>query len=149
MKRTLLGLISMLLFAGLSSAQTDTIDIDTIEVKGISYTVCQTFPKEICGEYLFNKKGNPKVLLNPNGSGYFQRHGVKPHIIKFWIVCNEDGVPKRTYGLDLNYFLTILFQYTDGSVRELGNEYEILDIRIAYDEGYAIIHQERFHLFRR
>ncbi len=149
MKRKIFILISTIILVGSSVAQTDTIDIDTIVVKGTSYTVCQTFPEDICGEYLFHKKSNPKVLLNPNGSGYFQRHGVKPHIIKFWIVCDQEGKPKKTYGLDLNYFYTILFQYTDASVRELGAEYELLDIRIAYDEGYAIIHQERFHLFRR
>ncbi len=138
---TLLGFVSGSIFS--------QVETKKIEINGKEFLGCQKFPVEICGEYLFNKKGDPRVLLNCDGSGYFQRHGVVPHAINFWIHCDEQGTPIKTYGFDGNHFVTVFFQYVDEKVRSQWGDYISMEIKVAYDKGYSIIHQERFYLFRK
>jgi len=132
------------------TAQTDSLKplVSTIVIKGTSYTVCQKFPEEICGEYLKGKKGHPMTFLNNDGTGYFQMTG-NPNAIKFWIDCNEVGEVKKTWLFDGNFTVMVTFQYVDQSVRDVWGEYERIEIKVAYDQGYSIIHQERFHSFRK
>lgn len=128
------------------SAQTE---ITKIELEGKVYPVCKKFPTEIIGEYLYQKKGAPRVQLNSDGGGYFQRTGVKPHVIQFWICCDEKGDVIKNYSFDGNYKVTVIYQYVDADVRALWGEYEMMDINIAYDKGYSIIMEERFHQIRK
>jgi hypothetical protein len=145
-------LISILFFSTsfiFLNAQADSLKtvVTTLDIKGTSYTVCQKFPEEIIGEYLKGKKGNPMTFLNHDGTGYFQMTG-KPNAIKFWIDCNEKGEVKKTWLFDGNFTVMVTFQYTDEAVRAVWGEYDRIEIKVAYDQGYAIIHQERYHNIR-
>jgi hypothetical protein len=136
-------LFVFILLTAISETVFAQIETKKIEINGKEFLGCQKFPVEICGEYLFNKKGDPRVLLN------FQRHGVVPHAINFWIHCDEQGTPIKTYGFDGNHFVTVFFQYVDEEVRSQWGEFISMEIKVAYDKGYSIIHQERFYLFRK
>lgn len=146
MKKIIFFLVVFIPFVNMSSAQTE---LTKIEMEGKVYQVCKKFPEAIIGEYLYQKKGAPRVQLNNDGGGYFQRTGVKPHLIEFWICCDEKGEVIKTYSLDGNYKVTVIYRYLDEDVRALWGEYEIMDINIAYDKGFAIIMEERFHQLRK
>lgn len=148
--KNLFCIACMILSFGVGFAQTDSLKplVSTIEVKGTRYTVCQKFPEEICGEYLKGKKGHPMTFLNSDGTGYFQMTG-SPQQIRFWIDCNEAGEVKKTWLFDGNFTVMVTFQYVDESVRAVWGEYDRIEIKVAYDQGYSIIHQERYHNFRK
>lgn len=70
----------------------------------------------LVGEYLYEGKGEPKVLLNADGSGYYQNHGVAPSPFEWWgIETNYKGeIPKLT-GETGNYKMILGVKYKDGT----------------------------------
>jgi hypothetical protein len=131
------------------------IDIDTIikvnavEIKGITYRTSQNFPKDIIGEYLYMKKSGPKVLLNANGSGYFQRKEIIPPKVTYWMVSNKKFEPLMEFQLDGNCFVHVIMRYTDAASRAFYGEFVLVEIKIDYYDGYSVILQERFHKFKK
>ena len=148
--KKLLVILLLSLLLGQLNAQSDSLQsvVTTLVVNGTTYKVNQKFPEEICGEYLKGKKGHPNTLLNGDGTGYFQRTG-PPHPIKFWIECDVNGNIKKNWLFDGNYTVNVVYQYNDESVRAVWGEFEVMEIKVAYDQGYSIIFEERFHNFRK
>jgi hypothetical protein len=148
MKKILLSFLFLLFSFSFLSAQNNLDTIITIECNGKSYNVSQKFPTEIIGEYLYYKKGNPRAFLRADGTGYFHRKEERPPAIQFWVECDEKGAAKRNYSFDSNFYVTLVYQYTDEELRKLWGEYQTMEVRVDYGKGYAIIFQERFHNFR-
>lgn len=119
--------------------------VEKIELNGDTYTVTKTFPKEILGKYLYEKKGDPIVELFENGEGVFQPHMTAPIKIKFWIDCDEKGNPRKEQHIESRYGYTLLIQYLDGTN---GNypvgKYDLMGVHILKDIGYAVIYGERY-----
>jgi len=119
--------------------------VEKIELNGDTYTVSKVFPKEILGKYFYEKKGEPIVELYENGEGVFQPHMTAPIKIKFWIDCDEKGIPRKEQHIESRYGYTLLIQYLDGTN---GNypvgKYDLMGVHILKDSGYAVIYGERY-----
>jgi hypothetical protein len=121
--------------------------VESIDLKGKTYTVCiecRDFPNEIMGEYLYEGKGEPKVVLDKNGTGSFQPHMVDPIKIKFWFDCDESGTI-RTWQGEGRYQYTLLIQYLEGSsgAYPVGG-YDLMGVMVRKTEGVAVIYGERY-----
>lgn len=68
-----------------------------------------------------------------------------PIKIKFWIDCDEKGVPRKEQHIESRYGYTLLIQYLDGTN---GNypvgKYDLMGVHILKDSGYAVIYGERY-----
>ena len=119
--------------------------VTKINLMGKTYTVSQKFPPEITGLYLYEQKDEPKILLNKDGTGYFQRHGVPPTAIKYWIDCDEKGVWRKQVGDEGKYQYTLLVQYLE---EKNGNSptdgYDLMGVMILPKAGYVVILGERY-----
>ncbi|MFI5451163.1 hypothetical protein ACHMWN_03310 [Pedobacter sp. UC225_61] len=142
MKKITLTLVVLIFSLGFVFAQSDVISID---LKGTKYTVSKKIPKEIIGEYLYEKKGEPKVVLNADGTGSFQPHMVPPISIKYWIDCDAKGVIRKTEGINGRYQYTLLIQYLDGKNGNYPvNSYDLMGVTVLTDQGQAVIYGERY-----
>ena len=142
MKKLLLAAIVSLSIGSLNAQ-----DVINLTVMEDTYTVSKVFPPEIIGEYTYEGKGgNPKMLLNADGTGYFQPHDVAPVNIKFWIDCDETGKWRKQVGGTGRYQYTIVIQYQDGGTsRNYENgKYDLLGVMIQPDMGRVSILGERY-----
>ncbi|MFY8091634.1 MAG: hypothetical protein ACOVMI_10300 [Chitinophagaceae bacterium] len=144
MKKTTLFLLNLLFVSFALNAQNK---VEHLEIMGKAYTVTKVFPEEILGEYTYEGNGgDPKVLLNKNGTGYFQPHQVKPVDIIFWIDCDENGVWRKQTGATGRYQYTLVIQYQDGGTTknyEKG-KYDLMGVMVLKDLGRAVIYGERY-----
>ena len=142
MRKILLALIVSFVIHSLNAQNTEKIT-----VMGNTYTVSKAFPKEIIGEYTYEGNGGaPKVLLNQDGSGYFQPHDVAPVKIKFWIDCEPNGDLRKQIGGNGRYQYTLIIQYLEGGTSknyEYG-KYDLMGVTIVTDMGRAVILGERY-----
>lgn len=143
MKNLCFSFLTLLISLGLTAnAQSDVVKID---LKGTVYTVSKNIPKEIIGEYLYEKKGEPKVVLNTDGTGSFQPHMVAPISIKYWIDSDAKGVWRKKEGVNGRYQYTLLIQYLDGKNGNYPvNGYDLMDVAVLTDLGFAVIYGERY-----
>jgi hypothetical protein len=119
--------------------------VQTLEIMGKKYTVTTVFPAEIIGEYLFEGKDEPKVLLNKNGTGYFQPHQTAPIKIKFWIDCDENGIWRKQQGGTGRYQYTLVVQYLDGTNGNYkAGSYDLIGVMIQPDMSRVSILGERY-----
>lgn len=142
MKKLLLAAIVSLSIGSLNAQ-----DVINLTVMESSYTVSKVFPPEIIGEYTYEGNGgNPKILLNDDGTGYFQPHDVAPVNIKFWIDCDETGKWRKQVGGTRRYQYTLVIQYQDGGTsRNYENgKYDLLGVMIQPDMGRVSILGERY-----
>ncbi len=142
MKKLLLAAIVSLSIGSLNAQ-----DVISLTVMENSYTVSKVFPPEIIGEYTYEGNGgNPKILLNDDGTGYFQPHDVAPVNIKFWIDCDETGKWRKQVGGTGRYQYTLVIQYQDGGTsRNYENgKYDLLGVMIQPDMGRVSILGERY-----
>lgn len=142
MKKLLLAAIVSLSIGSLNAQ-----DVINLTVMESSYTVSKVFPPEIIGEYTYEGNGgNPKILLNDDGTGYFQPHDVAPVNIKFWIDCDETGKWRKQVGGTGRYQYTLVIQYQDGGTsRNYENgKYDLLGVMIQPDMGRVSILGERY-----
>ncbi|MDA9555640.1 hypothetical protein N9R54_05325 [Pelobium sp.] len=146
MKKLVVLLFFLVGVHAISIAQTK---IESINLMGKTYTVTKDFPenvkKEIMGKYTYEEKGEPIILLNPDGFGLFQPHMSAPIKIKFWIDCDEKGNIRKEQGVEGRYQYTLLIQYLDGNN---GNypvgEYNLMGVAVLKDLGKAVIYGERY-----
>lgn len=105
---------------------------------GKYYAVIDSENKQIVGEYTYEGKGKePKVLLNNNLSGYFQRHQVAPDPLTWWgIETNYKGeVQKITYE-NGNQKMILVVKYNTG-------EYDRMEVGVFTSENKSVIMGER------
>ncbi len=144
MKKLKLFVLNLLFVSFALNAQNK---VEHLEIMGKAYTVTKVFPEEILGEYTYEGNGgDPKVLLNKNGTGYFQPHQVKPVDIIFWIDCDEKGVWRKQTGATGRYQYTLVIQYQDGGTSknyEKG-KYDLMGVMVLKDLGRAVIYGERY-----
>jgi len=148
-KNSIFFLLAFLSFQ-FSNAQ-DTLvappQIIEVTVLGKSYTANQNFPSEIVGEYFLKKTGRLMNALHPNGKGYFYTQGsLKP--VTYWVVINNDGTLFKDIQLDGNYFVKVIYRFDNETLRSKEGEYEMTEIRIAFDQMHAILFQDRYHKFK-
>lgn len=119
--------------------------VETLELIGKKYTVTRVFPAEIIGEYEYEGNGAPKVLLNKDGSGYFQPHQTDPITIKFWIDCDEQGNWRKQEGGTGRYQYTLVVQYLDGTNGNYkAGSFDLMGVMIQPDMDRVSILGERF-----
>src|SRR5690606_11295061 len=69
----------------------------------------------LVGEYLYEGKGEPKVLLSADGAGYFQRHMVPADELEWWgIETDYKGEIQKVTGDKGKYKLIIAMKYKNG-----------------------------------
>lgn len=142
MKYLCLGILSLMAAAINTNAQHEML---TINLEGTAYTVSLNFPEEILGEYKYEGKGEPIVLLNKNGEGLFQPHGVPPIKIKFWMDCDKTGQWRRQDGIEGRYQYTLLIQYLESSNGNYpSGKYDLMGVTVLRDLGRAVIYGERY-----
>jgi hypothetical protein len=140
MKYLYIGILSLVAFVANGQGEVITKDLE-----GTSYTVSQHFPPEILGKYTYEGKGEPIVLLNEDGTGLFQPHGVAPIKIKFWIDCDETGKWRRQDGIEGRYQYTLLIQYQESdSGNYPSGKYDLMGVAVLHDLGRAVIYGERY-----
>jgi hypothetical protein len=87
--------------------------VDSIQLNGQTIWKTSVIPKELIGRYLYEKKGEPIIQLNADGTGLFQAHMVPPIPIRYWLLATKTGeAVKQTGGS--NYRYTIVVQYGPG-----------------------------------
>lgn len=119
--------------------------VETLELMGTKYTVTSVFPPEIIGEYEYEGSGDPKVLLNKDGSGYFQPHQSAPIKMKFWIDCDEKGEWRKQVGGTGRYQYTLVVQYLDSSNRNYSSDkLDLMGVMVQPDMGRVVILGERY-----
>lgn len=119
-------------------------DVQTIELKGDTYTVSATLPSEIIGTYLYEGQGEPIVQINADGTGLFQAHGMPPIPINIWIDVDESGEPRRQVGTEQRYRYTLLIQYgAGGGGNYAEGAYDLMGVTMLKDRGVAIVLGER------
>lgn len=99
----------------------------------------------IVGEYLYEGKGEPKVLLKPDMIGYFQRHQVKPTPIVWWgIETNYKGEIQKLVAEDGRYKMMLVAKYgTGGEPYVKEGDFDRMQIMVFPDERKTVIMGER------
>lgn len=88
---------------------------------------------------------NTKVLLNEDGTGYFQPHQTDPITIKFWIDCDENGTWRKQVGGTGRYQYTLVVQYLDGTnANYAAGTYDLMGVMIQPDLNRVAILGERY-----
>ena len=99
----------------------------------------------IAGEYLYEGKGEPKVLLKPDMTGYFQRHQTKPTPIVWWgIETNYKGEIQKLVAEDGRYKMMLVVKYGPGGepyVKE--GDFDRMQIMVFPGERKTVIMGER------
>ena len=119
--------------------------VETLDLMGKTYTVTKAIPPEIVGTYLYESIGEPKVLLEKDGTGYFQPHQTNPISIKFWVDCDEAGKWRNQVGGTGRYQYTLVIKYLDGNN---GNykvgTYDLMGVMVQPDMNRVAIYGERY-----
>lgn len=69
----------------------------------------------LVGEYLYEGKSEPKVLLSADGTGYFQAHGVAPDELEWWgVETNYKGEIQKITADTGNYKIIIAMKFKNG-----------------------------------
>lgn len=87
--------------------------VDSVQLNGTTVWKTSAIPERVAGQYLYEKQGEPKIVLNPDGTGTFQAHMVAPIPVRYWILSDEKGEPVKETG-GANYRYTIVLQYGPG-----------------------------------
>lgn len=143
MKKLILTLMFVILACAVQSAQAQC-EIETINLEGRDYTVCKKLPEEIYGTYRYEETKDPIIVINKDGTGLFQPHGMPAIPIKIWIDVDEKGEPRKEVGNEQRYRYTLLIQYgAGGGGNYKEGAYDLLDVTMLKDEGIAMILGER------
>lgn len=119
-------------------------EIETINLMGKEYTVSRRLPDEITGVYQYEEKGEPEIVIEKGGTGFFQPHGMAKIPIRIWIDVDETGTPRREVGNEQRYRYTLLIQYGKGGGGNYkAGSYDLLDVTMLKDRGIAMILGER------
>lgn len=100
------------------------------------------------GEYLYfdwGKWGAPKVVLNSDGTGSFQRHDVAPTNLNWFIETNPKGNILKTGNAD-TYRTILVVQYTEDGRGVKKGDYDRIQLDITPEK--AIIMGERVKLLK-
>lgn len=101
----------------------------------------------IAGEYLYEGKGEPKVLLKSDMTGYFQRHQVKPTPIVWWgIETDYKGDIQKLVADDGRYKLMLVVKYGHGGepyAKE--GEFDRMQLMVFPGERKTVIMGERIY----
>lgn len=72
----------------------------------------------LIGEYLYEGKSEPKVLLSADGTGYFQRHMKPADEFEWWgVETNYKGEIQKVIGDTGSYKLIVAMKYKDGTYK--------------------------------
>ncbi|WP_372013616.1 hypothetical protein [Pseudoxanthomonas sp. 10H] len=87
--------------------------VDSVELNGATVWKTRVIPDGVPGVYLYERQGEPKIVLNADGTGSFQPHMVAPIPIRYWILSDAQGEPVKESG-GANYRYTVVLQYGPG-----------------------------------
>lgn len=146
MNRIILALTLVLttMLLTVSAQAQDAKKVETINLNGKDYTVSKELPDEIIGVYKYEEKGEPEIEIKNDGTGFFQPHKMPKIPIRIWIDVDEKGVPRREVGTEQRYRYTLLIQYGEGGGGNYkADSYDLLDVTMLKDQGFAMILGER------
>ena len=99
-KKVALIFIAITSLVSISTAQ----KVEQFTVDGKTYFGTKAIPKDVIGEYKYEKTKEPIVIVREDGTGVFQVHDVKAYPVEYWIETDEKGVvQKRTAESSNNY----------------------------------------------
>jgi len=102
--------------------------------------------KKLVGEYLTEGKGDPKVELKSDKTGYFQRHQVSPSPIVWWgIETNYKGEIQKLTGENGNYKMILVVKYGAGSSYDKAGSFGRMQIVVSPSAKKTIIMGERIY----
>lgn len=111
------------------------------------YATADNANNQIVGEYLYEGKGEPKVLLKPDITGYFQRHQIKPTPIVWWGIENDyKGEIQKLVAEDGRYKMILVAKYGPGGepyVKE--GDFDRMQIMVFPGERKTVIMGERIY----
>lgn len=138
MKSKKLFLIAVMLIVINSYSQNSFSEIDT--KSGIHYiTTKLDYP--ITGTYLFNG-GEPTVVLNGDGTGFYQLHEQPSKAIVWGMECLKTGQPKFIKGFDSAAY-TLWYQYTNPQETESNQDWNFVGFTIHFNSLKMYIQGER------
>lgn len=145
MKQILIITLVIISFATIVTAQ----NVEQFSIGGKTYYGTKAIPGEIIGLYQYEKVKEPIVRINSNGTGVFQHRDVNAYPVEFWIQTDENGtIQKRNSQVNNNYQVVLIFKYgsngESGWQGELAGTYDMIDVAMAFDLGFAIILGERY-----
>lgn len=131
----------------ITAAQSQKVESFTIDNK--TYYGTKQIPAEITGHYLYEEKGEPIVDIEKNGTGLFQRHGVKAYPVEYWIVTRPDGTIKaQTSKVNRNYIVVLILKYgsngESGWKGEMEGTIDLMEVAVDIERGYVTCYSERF-----
>lgn len=130
---------------GSTPAKAPVAGAQALMVDGQLVDVSRSFPPNILGTYLYEKRGEPIIELRGDGTGRFQAHMIAPIAIRWWLKSSPTGVPDKVTGRNGNYRYTVVLQYlnsTNGNYPSGSYASWYLDTDVA--AGCSIILGERF-----
>lgn len=138
MKSKTLFLIAVMLIVIKSYSQNSFSEIDT--KSGIHY-ITTDIDYPITGTYLFNG-GEPTVVLNGDGIGFYQLHEQPSKAIVWGIECLKTGQPKFIKGFDSAAY-TLWYQYTNSDESETSKDWKFVEFTIHFSTLKMYIQGER------
>lgn len=137
MRRLIVGLSCVALVAGPAAAD------ETVALNGEAVPVMKA-PDEVNGTYLYEKKGEPTVVLKPDGTGSFQPDMTAPIPITYWVLSDGKGNPVKQEG-NGNHRFTIVVKYGPGGGGNYpAGSYDAFYYTTNVQEGCADVLGERF-----
>jgi hypothetical protein len=91
----------------------------TVTVENESYCLVREVGYPIVGRYEYEGNGEPIVVLNADGTGLFQRHGVAPIPIEWGIQADAAGAPMKDQRGNGDLVFRLFYLELEG--RRLGN----------------------------
>ncbi|WP_293870151.1 hypothetical protein [Flavobacterium sp.] len=126
--------VVLLLFAINSFAQTK------IEAKDGIHYLTNTIGYPITGTYLF-ENAEPIVVLNANGTGFYQLHEQQKKAVIWGIECNALGEPKFKKGFDYAAY-SLWYQYSNSEV-DTDKKWNTVEFSIHFNTLKMYIQGER------
>jgi len=90
-------------------------EVITVDVGGEPVHASATIPDAMPGTYLYERQGEPVIVLGADNQGEFQAHGVPAIPIRYWVQTDAEGVPYKQSGEgNPNYLHVLVVQYGPG-----------------------------------
>lgn len=90
-------------------------DLISVDVGGRLTYATSSIPPAVLGTYLYEREGQPVIVLGADNRGQFQAHGVAAIPIRYWLETDAKGAPFKQMGDgNPNYLHILVVQYGPG-----------------------------------
>jgi len=117
----------------------------SMEIDGDIYFVCRECSDpipELFGNYKYQGKSEPVVVLGLDFQGLFQPHGMPANSIEFWISCDKNGKVMKKEWVAGGYQTAILVHYLKPRAG-YKSDYDVFEVTTRPDLGEIQVLRER------